>query len=125
MRAIEFVTEGKKGKMHHNHAVASQGAYKFRDDGTDRIYHLNQIMKAVAMADGKSTKALKMDDESFAGKNNVAYPYSEEEHTMMQQAFNTVSPSDVHKLVGNHKSMEPEDTNKVSPHKAFKGYKRK
>jgi hypothetical protein len=125
MRATEFITEGNKGTMHDNHAAASQGAYKFRDDGTDRIYHLNQVMKAVAMADGKSTKALKMDDESFAGKNNMAYPYSEAEHNMMQQAFNTVSPSEVHKLVGSHKSTEPEDTNKVSPHKAFKGYKRK
>ncbi|MEI8136713.1 MAG: hypothetical protein WCH21_05225, partial [Bacteroidota bacterium] len=99
--------------------------YKFRDDGTDRIYHLNQVMKAVAMADGESTKALKMDDESFAGKNNMAYPYTEAEHTMMQQAFNTVSPSDVHHLVRDHRSTEPDDTNKVSPHKSFKGYKRK
>jgi hypothetical protein len=125
MRANEFVTEGTKGKMHDHHAAASPGAYKFRDDGTDRIYHLNQVMKAAAMADGKSTKALKMDDESFAGKNNMAYPYSEAEHTMMQQAFNTVSPSDVHHLVRDHRSMEPADTHKVSPHKPFKGYKRK
>jgi hypothetical protein len=125
MRAEEFVTEGKSGKMHDHHASATQGAYKFRDDGTDRIYHLNQIMKAAAMSDGKSTKALDMDHESFAGKNNMAYPYTEEEHTMMKQAFNTVSPSDATTLVRDHKSSEPEDTNKVSPHKAFKGYKRK
>lgn len=125
MRATEFVTEGNKGKMHKHHSDATPGAYKFRDDGTDRVYHLNQIMKAAAMADGKSTKALKMDDESFAGKNNMAYPYSEAEHTMMKQAFNTVSPSDMHHLVRDHRSMEPEDTHKISPHKPFKGYKRK
>ena len=125
MRAIEFINEGKSGKMHSHHASASQGAYKFRDDGTDRIYHLNQIMKAAAMADGKSTKSLDMDHESFAGKNNMAYPYTEAEHTMMKQAFNTVSPSDATTLVRDHRSMEPEDTNKVSPHKSFKGYKRK
>lgn len=125
MRAEEFLNEAKKGKMHDHHASAIQGAYKFRDDGTDRIYHLNQIMKATAMADGKSTKALDMDDESFAGRNNMAYPYTKEEHNMMKQAFNTVSPSEVTSLVRDHKSSEPEDTNKVSPHKPFKGYKRK
>ena len=47
-------------------------------------------MKAVAMANGSSTTAMKMDDESFAGKHNIAYPYSDLEHTMMQQAFNTI-----------------------------------
>ena len=125
MRAEEFLNESKKGKMHDHHAAAIQGAYKFRDDGTDRIYHLNQIMKATAMADGKSTKALDMDDESFAGRNNMAYPYTKEEHIMMQQAFNTVSPSDVTSLVRDHRSTEPEDTNKTSTVKPFKGYKRK
>ena len=40
MRAKEFVHEGKKGTMHSHHVAAAQGAYKFRDDGTDRIYTL-------------------------------------------------------------------------------------
>jgi hypothetical protein len=123
MRATEFIIEANKGKMHSHHADASQGAYKFKDDGTDRIYHLNQIMKAASMADGKSTKALKMDDESFAGKNNMAYPYTEEEHNMMKQAFNTVSPTTSTELVRDHRSKEPEDTHRTSPMSGFKGYK--
>jgi hypothetical protein len=114
MRASEFINESK-GKVPKRHNKAQPGAYKFKDDGTDRTYHLNQIMKAVAMADGSSTKALKMDDESFAGKNNLAYPYSELEHNMMQQAFNTVSPTQAKAMIKSRDSSELASVNKTSP----------
>ena len=124
MRATEFITEGgKKGRVSKHHTKAQPGAYKFRDNGTDRIYHLNQIMKAAAMADGKSNKPLTMDDESFVGKSNMAYPYSELEHNMMRQAFKTVRANHAEELIKSHKSLEPDDTHKVSPLKPFKGYK--
>lgn len=125
MRAHEFINEGKKGSVPKRHSKAQPGAYKFMDNGTDRTYHLNQIMKAVAMADGSSTKALKMDDESFAGKNNVAYPYSELEHNMMQQAFNTVSPTNAHKMIPGNRSQELDSVNKSSPIKPRKDYRKK
>ena len=115
MRAHEFINEGKKGSVPNRHNKAQPGAYKFRDNGTDRTYHLNQIMKAVAMADGSSTKALKMDDESFAGKNNLAYPYSDVEHIMMQQAFNTVSPTQAKAMIKGRDSSELDIVNKTSP----------
>jgi len=115
MRASEFLNEGDKGKVPKRHNTAQPGAYKFRDNGTDRTYHLNQIMKAVAMADGSSTKALKMDDESFAGKNNLAYPYTDVEHTMMQQAFNTVSPTQAKQMIKGRDSSELDIVNKTSP----------
>ena len=115
MRANEFINEGTKGSVPKRHDASQPGAYKFKDDGTDRTYHLNQIMKAVAMADGSSTKALKMDDESFAGKNNVAYPYSEVEHNMMQQAFNTVSPTQANQMIKGRDSSELDSVNRTSP----------
>lgn len=115
MRAWEFINEGKKGKVPKRHYEAQPGGYKFMDDATDRTYHLNQIMKAAAMSDGSSTKALKMNDESFAGKNNVAYPYSDLEHTMMQQAFNTVSPTKAKEMIRGRTSDELDTVNKVSP----------
>ncbi len=115
MRAHEFINEGKKGSVPKRHNAAQPGAYKFMDNGTDRTYHLNQIMKAVAMADGSSTKALKMDDESFVGKNNIAYPYSDLEHTMMQQAFNTVSPTQAKAMIKGRDSSELDIVNKTSP----------
>ncbi len=125
MRANEFINEGKKGSVPKRHTKAQPGAYKFMDNGTDRTYHLNQVMKAVAMADGSSTKALKMDDESFVGKNNVAYPYSELEHNMMMQAFNTVSPTNAKKMIPNNRSMELDSVNKSSPIKPRKDYRKK
>ena len=115
MRASEFINEGTKGSVPKRHDKAQPGAYKFRDNGTDRTYHLNQIMKAVAMADGSSTKAMKMDDESFAGKNNLAYPYSDLEHNMMQQAFNTVSPTQAKQMIKGRDSSELDSVNKTSP----------
>lgn len=115
MRANEFINEGKKGNVPKRHHAAQPGGYKFMDDATDRTYHLNQIMKAAAMADGSSTKALEMSDESFAGKNNVAYPYSDLEHNMMQQAFNTVSPTKAKEMIKGRDSSELDTVNKTSP----------
>jgi hypothetical protein len=129
MRAYEFITEAstkknskKKGAVPRNHEHAAQGIIRFKDDGTDRLYNLNQVMKATAMADGKSTKALDMDYESFAGKNNLAYPYTEVEHNMMKQALNTVGDSNHKDLVKDHRSLEVPDTQRASPVKQFKGY---
>lgn len=115
MRASEFLNEGDKGTVPKRHNKAQPGAYKFTDNGTDRTYHLNQIMKAAAMADGSSTKAMKMDDESFAGKHNLAYPYSDVEHNMMQQAFNTVSPTQAKQMIKGRDSSELDIVNKTSP----------
>jgi hypothetical protein len=114
VRASEFVNESK-GKVPKRHDKAQPGAYKFMDNGTDRTYHLNQIMKAVAMADGSSCKAMQMDDESFAGKHNLAYPYCELEHNMMQQAFNTVSPTQAKAMIKGRDSSELDFVNKSSP----------
>jgi len=125
MRAYEFISEakkkGKNPKIHDWHEGPSTGAYRFKDDGTDRIYHLNRIMMAAAMSDG-SNKPLNTDNSSFAGKNNMAYPYTELEHKMMKQAFKTISPHTGTTLVGDHRSLEPEDTHKTSPVTGFKGF---
>jgi hypothetical protein len=122
MRAIEFIIEaGRKGNPHKHHVNAQPGAYKFMDNGTDRIYHLNQIMKAAAMADG-SGKTINMDDESFVGKANMAYPYSELEHNMMKQAFKTVRVNKAEEMIRDHSSQEADDTHKISPMIAFRGF---
>ena len=114
MRAREFVSESK-GSMDKNAANATKGAYKFKDSGIDRVYNLNQVMKAAGMADGRTTAPVSMDHESFAGKNNMAYPYTEEEHKMMKAAFATVGDTDAVELVRDHRSLEADDTQKKSP----------
>lgn len=122
MRASEFINEGKKGKVPKRHHEAQPGAYRFMDDATNTTYHLNRIMMATAMSDGSSTNPLKMDDESFVGKNNMAYPFTDLEHNMMQQAFNTVNPTNAKTLIRDRSSVELDDVHKVSPIKGFKGY---
>ena len=124
MRAFEFLTEGE-GKPHHNQAQASKGIYKVRDvGGYDRTYHINRLMMATAMADGKSQDAVDMDNASFAEKYNTVHPYTEEEYNMFIAATKTI-PTDRKDVVPYSKSEEPEDTNKQSLVKPFKGYKRK
>ena len=124
MRASEFLTEGE-GKIHHHHSQATQGIYKTRDvGGYDRTYHLNRMMMAMGMADGKSQDAVDMDNSSFVEKYNTVHPYTEEEYNMFIAATKTI-PTDKKNVVPYSKSQEPEDTNKQSLVKPFKGYKRK
>jgi hypothetical protein len=117
MRAREFISEAKpKEKQIPAGAItAGQGAIISRDvGGYDRTYHLNRIMMATAMADGRSNKPVDMDSESWVEKYNVAFPYTDLEHAMMMQAFATI-PTDGAELSKRGKSEEPTDTNKVSP----------
>jgi hypothetical protein len=117
MRAKEFLSElsvKPSGKMHSHHVDGGQGYMLSRDiGGYDRIYHLNRIMMAAAMADGRSHKPVDMDGSSWVEKYNVAFPYTDMEHAMMMQAFATV-PSDAGELEKRSKSKEPKETNTTS-----------
>ena len=114
MRLWEFFTEGREGTAPLVAATANKGEVRFRDvGGYDRTYHLHRIMMATAMADGKSKKAVDMDQASWVEKYNVARPYSEEEHSMMAQAFATID-SEYQYTETDHKSKEMDDTNTQS-----------
>jgi hypothetical protein len=117
MRSREFLSEistKPSGKMHPNHVDGSQGYILSRDvGGYDRTYHLNRVMMAAAMADGRSHSPVDMDGSSWVEKYNVAFPYTDMEHAMMMQAFATV-PTDRGELEKRGKSKEPEDTNTTS-----------
>lgn len=123
MRASEFLTEGE-GKPHPDQVQASKGIYKVRDvGGYDRTYHINRLMMAAAMADGKSQDAVIMDNASFVEKYNTVHPYTEEEYNMFVAATKTI-PTEKHEVVPYSKSQEPEDTNTKSIAVGFKGYKK-
>jgi hypothetical protein len=123
MRATEFIAESE-GKMHKHAVAASLGTHKTRDKGGyDRTNHLNRLMMATAMADGKSKKPVDMDSASWIEKYNTAHPYTEEEHNMLHQAMATI-PTEHKEVVPFSKSQETEDTHKVSPVIGFKGYGR-
>jgi hypothetical protein len=116
--ALETVmmAEARSGKMSKDFDHKNLGGViRMRDiGGYDRTYHLNRIMMAAGMADGKSKKPVDMDSDSFVEKYNVVFPYTDIEHAMMMQAFATV-PTDKKELSKRGKSKEPSDTNVTSP----------
>jgi len=115
MRAKDFVQEGKVTDRHPDHDAASQGVSRTRDvGGYDRIYHMNRLMMAMAMADGKSTKGVDSPQETWAEKYNTHHPYTKEEDNMVRAAMNTI-PTDGKHISKFGKSVEPHDTHKVSP----------
>lgn len=114
MKIRDIIVEGHDGVKPEN-TSADKGQWRFRDQGGyDRTYNLHRIMMATAMADGKSTKPVEMDQSSWIEKYNVAHPYTEEEHMMMRQAFNTVD-SEYEHTEKDHKSKEQDDTHRISP----------
>ena len=120
MRASEFINESgpPRSQMHQDHvkAAPASGSYIARDTGGyDRVYHMNRLWMAMAMADGKSDKPVEMDVASPTEKFNGIHPYTEEEHKMVQAAMNTI-PGEYHVLAKpSKKSSEPDDVHKVSP----------
>ena len=123
MRANEFVTEDKVGKIGKRRQVATRGLNKFRDNQfADRVYELNRIMMAVASTDG--TTVPDMDSESWSGRNNVAAPYTEVEQRMLEKAFKAIGSKHWDLNHGDMDSEEVTSTNKQSPVVSFKGYPR-
>jgi hypothetical protein len=126
MRAREFISEQKVGDIGKRRRAATVGLHTFRDNQfADRIYELNRVMMAVAQTDGKDAP-ITIDSESWSGRNNVAAPYTPEEHEMLKKAFKAVGT--FHQDL-NHGDLDSEELpdrfiNKASPIKAFKGYPR-
>ncbi len=123
MRASEFITEDKVGQVGHRRQQATVGLNRFRDPaGAERVYELNRVMMAAAATDG--TFVPEIDQESWAGRNNIATPYTKQEQEMLEKAFQAIG-SDFEDLNhGDYRSQEVDAVNKISPVKGFKGYPR-
>jgi hypothetical protein len=123
VRAKEFVAEAKVGPVGKRRSAATRGLHKFRDETfADRIYELNRVMMAVASTDG--TFVPDIDQESWAGRHDVAAPYTKEEADMLKQAFKATGSWNQDLNHGDMESQEVPSTNKQSPVIAFKGYPR-
>ena len=123
MRAQEFLIEKTAGKIGRRKSQATVGLNKFRDaDLADRVYELNRVMMAAACTDG--TFVPEVDHESWAGRYNVAMPYTDVEQDMLEKAFHAVGSNYEDLNHGDLKSKELESTNKRSPVTSFKGYPR-
>lgn len=125
MRANEFIAENKvRANITKRQAQSSIGLDVFRDpEFADRIYELNRVMMAVAQADG--INPVKIDQESWIGRENLAAPYSEIEQKMLSDAFKAVGSYHKDLTKGDLRSQELPDTYKTSPVIGFKGYKKK
>jgi hypothetical protein len=128
MRANEFIVEGgagsnngSKGKLHPHQESAMGMIHKFAGTA-DRIYDLNRAMMAVASSDGK-TMSHEPKEESRIRRNTMASPDPKVEDDMLHHAYKSIG-TPIESALSDDRS-EPDDTNKVSPHKPFKGYKRK
>jgi hypothetical protein len=121
MRSREFVSEQKVGDIGQRKSVATVGLNKFRDNQyADRVYELNRVMMAVATTDG--TNDATVDGESWAGRNNVAAPYTKIEQQMLEKAFKAVGSNHSDLNHGDLDSKEHSAVNTASPVQAFKGY---
>ena len=123
MRARDFVFE-RDGKIGSRRQVATRGLVLFSDgERANSDYTLNRVMMAAAMADG-SDQVLDMDEKSWIGKRLGAYPYTEQEHNMLIQAFKAAGAVYTDLNNGDMDSVELDSTNVQSPVKPFKGYPR-
>ena len=125
MRANEFVSESKIGKISKRQQQATRGLNIFskKIDSYDRLYDLNRLMMAVASSDG--INPIVMDAESWVGKHNTTHPYTKEEQDMLKLAYKAAGLAYKDLNNGDMDSEELPGTNAQSIVKPFKGYKRK
>ena len=124
MRAREFVTEARDGKLSTRNRAATVGLNLFSDgEKVSGSYTLNRVMMAAAMADG-SGAPIDMDAKSWVGKKSTASPYTKIEQEMLKQAYHAAGASYEDLNKGDLDSEEHPAVNTVSPIIAFQGYPR-
>ena len=124
MRANEFISEAKVGKISKRQQQATRGLNIFskKIDSYDRQYDLNRLMMAVASSDG--INPIDMPAESWVGKHNPAHPYTKEEQAMLKLAYKAAGLEYKDLNQGDMDSEELSSTNTQSIVKPFKGYKK-
>lgn len=119
MRAKEFIFE-QRGIVSKRQQYPTVGMHVFTDTNYDRIYMLNRVMMAAASTDGSFDPEL--DAESWAAKQNLAFPYTKADQEKLIKAYKAVGVKFKDINDGDLESHELDSTNKVSPVKPFKGY---
>lgn len=114
MKIKEVIIEGSPAKIAKRLQQSTVGLNLFRDaEFADRVYELNRVMMAAAMADGKNP--ITIDHESWAGRHDIAAPYTAEEQQILKHAFSAVGSWHKDLNNGDLKSQELESINKISP----------
>ena len=116
MKIKEILSEQKTGQMRKRHEYASRGLHKFQDvEGRDRFYELYRIMMATASSNGKDPLPDTLDAESWAGRYNIAAPFSDIEAEMLKQAYEVMGSKFIDLNHGDNRSMEVPSTYAKSP----------
>lgn len=117
MRIHEIINEqAPAGKVSKRYQQATRGLNKFRDaEKADRVYELNRVMMAAACSDGTNPLPDHFHGQSWAGKDNIATPYTKAEQEMLKQAYEAAGASWDDVNHGDMRSMELKSTNKASP----------
>jgi hypothetical protein len=79
-------------------------------------------MMAAACTDG--TFVPELDQESWAGRHDIAAPYTKQEADMMKRAYEATGSWNQDLNDGDMESRELDSVNKQSPLKGFAGYPR-
>jgi len=122
MRAKEFVAEGHPNagtghttELATDHDNVMKGASRSRDiGGYDRVYHMNRLMMAMAMHDGKGPHPVDSAKDTWFEKYNTMHPMTQEEDNMIRGAMKTVPTDGKHVSKFAH-SKEAEGGNVASP----------
>lgn len=115
MRAKEFVNETKSNKVTKRQSQATRGLNIHNDGGSNWAsdYGGYRTMMAAASTDGKTVPD--MSKESYVGKKKTSYPYTKEEQDKLKIAYKVSGQTYIDPNHGDMRSMELDDTNKVSP----------
>ena len=109
------IKESKITDLNPVHDNSMRGVTRSRDvGGYDRVYHMNRLMMAMAMADGVSTKAVDSPAETWFEKYNTMHPLTQAEANMITSAMKTV-PTDGAIVSPFAPSKEADDVSSVSP----------
>jgi hypothetical protein len=123
MRAREFISEDREGKLSQRQQSATRGLNTFSDsERWNSDYTLNRVMMAVAATDGIAPPNI--DLKSWAGKSKTAHPYTKEEQAMLKLAYQAAGAKWKDVNHGDMESEEHQEVNTASPVKGFKGYPR-
>jgi hypothetical protein len=122
MRAKEFVAEGhpNAGTGHTSELKSAQdnamrGVSRSRDEGgIDRFYHMNRLMMAMAMHDGRGPHPVDSAKDTWFEKYNTMHPMTKEEDNMIRGAMKTIPTNGKH-VSKFAPSKEAEGGNVASP----------
>lgn len=114
MRAQEFITEMKVGKITKRQQQSSRGINTYGDsEHVSGDYTSFKLGQALAMADGKGK--IDIDGKSWHGKKKTAHPYTQVEQDMLKDAYKAVGADYTDLNHGDMSSKELEGTHTVSP----------